>query len=245
MTQEAMYESIGTQFEEFTNSAKQRPIETRTFFHMVGDVKNKTILDLACGFGYFGRELFRRGAAKVVGVDISPTMIELARTESARNNENIEYHVRNVADMEQLGQFDLVTAAWLFNYAESEDELERMFQAVAANLRPEGKLIAYTVNPDYKLERGNFTPYGVTVLNEQAHHSGFRCDAQFVTNPPSPFTFFRWGRDVYERAIRKAGFKTIHWQVPLLSQQEIDANPKGYWDTFKDNCLQTGLVCTF
>lgn len=244
--QSAAYDSIGERFEAFTDSASQRSVETQTFFHMMGDVKGKSVLDLACGFGFFGRELYRQGASKVVGVDISSSMIELARKESARNNEAIEYMVSNVADMGTLpqGPFDRVSAAWLFNYAQSIDELEKMFAVVAKNLKPGGRLIAYTVDPGFQLAQGNFTKYGVHVLNEQPHKGGFRCDAEFVTQPPSAFTFYRWSREAYETALSKAGFSTFEWQKPIISKANRDKFPAGYGDDFERNCLQTGLVCT-
>ena len=238
------YDAIGDRFEVFTDTASQRSVETETFFHMVGDVKGKSVLDLACGYGYFGRELYRQGASRVVGVDISPSMIELARKESARNNEAIEFHVANVCEMPVMGQFERVTAAWLFNYAQSHAELEAMFYAVAQNLQPGGKLIAYTVDPSFRLEDGNFTQYGVHVKSENPHEGGFRCPSEFVTTPPSEFTFYRWSHEDYERAIRKAGFSDYHWQRPLISKTNRQKFPEGYWGDFERNCLQTGLVCT-
>lgn len=243
-SQTATYDAIGERFEAFTDSASQRSVETETFFHMVGDIKNKSVLDLACGFGYFGRELYRQGASQVVGVDISSSMIELARKESARNQEAIEYHVANVCDMGVLGHFDRVTAAWLFNYAQSPRELEDMFQVVARNMLPGAKLIAYTVDPGFQLSRGNFTKYGVHVLSEEPHEGGYRHHAEFVTQPPSAFTFHRWSRAVYEHAIMKAGFSKLQWQKPIISDINRTNHPKGYWDDFERNCLQTGLICT-
>ncbi|MDX9680868.1 class I SAM-dependent methyltransferase [Pseudomonas protegens] len=243
-SQAATYDSIGERFEDFTDTASQRSVETETFFHMVGAIQGKSVLDLACGFGYFGRELYHQGASKVVGVDISSSMIKLARKESARNQEAIEYHVANVCDMGVLGHFDRVTAAWLFNYAQSPQELEKMFKVVARNMVPGGKLIAYTVDPGFELQRGNFTKYGVHVLSEEAHAGGFRHHAEFVTQPPSAFTFHRWSRDTYEHAILKAGFSKLQWQKPIISVANRAKHPVGYWDDFERNCLQTGLICT-
>lgn len=181
----------------------------------------------------------------MVGVDISAAMIDLARKESAQHNEAIEFHVANVCDMPVMGQFERVTAAWLFNYAQSTAELDAMFKAVADNMQAGGKLIAYTVDPSFRLDDGNFTKYGVHVKSENAHEGGFRCPSEFVTTPPSEFTFYRWSHEDYERAIRKAGFSDYHWQRPLISKANRQKFPEGYWGDFERNCLQTGLVCTF
>ena len=35
-------------------------------------------MDVACGFGFYTRLLKQRGAAQVIGVDISPEMVRLA-----------------------------------------------------------------------------------------------------------------------------------------------------------------------
>jgi 2-polyprenyl-3-methyl-5-hydroxy-6-metoxy-1,4-benzoquinol methylase len=242
---QAMYDAIGTRFEDFANSAAQRGVETETFFSMVGDVQGKSVLDLACGYGYFGRELKRRGAARVVGVDISPAMIELATQLSAEQNDSIAYLVRNVAEMERICEFDLVTAAWLFNYARSPEELKRMFKAVASNLKRDGRVVAYTVEPDYQLAKGDFAQYGVHVIDEVPHFSGYRHNAEFVTNPPSAFAFYRWSRRVYESAMFDAGLRHWSWQKPIISAAQRARYPDNYWAPFEANCLQTGLVCNF
>ncbi len=39
----------------------------------------KSILDLACGEGLYRRKMKHKGDVRIVGVDISPRMIELAR----------------------------------------------------------------------------------------------------------------------------------------------------------------------
>jgi 2-polyprenyl-3-methyl-5-hydroxy-6-metoxy-1,4-benzoquinol methylase len=46
---------------------------------MVGPLEGTRVLDLACGFGFYTRLLKQEGAAQVVGVDLSPEMIRLAR----------------------------------------------------------------------------------------------------------------------------------------------------------------------
>ncbi|QBF27328.1 class I SAM-dependent methyltransferase [Pseudomonas tructae] len=234
-----VYERISEQFEDFTSHASQRGVEVDTFRYMVGNVQGLDILDLACGHGFFSRQLKDWGAAHVRGVDISPSMIYHAR----QANDGIAYEVRDVVQMGRIGSYDKVTAAWLFNYAGSVEELQRMFSTVAQNLKPGGQLVAYTANPAFDLSKGNFTRYGISVLNENVVNGGYRCKAQFMSTPPADFTYYRWRQDVYEDAIKAAGFSDWRWIAPLISKQRKEAREPGYWDGFESNSLQIGLIC--
>ncbi len=44
----------------------------------------RRVLDVGCGSGRYGLALAERGASRVVGVDFSPVMIELARSEAEK-----------------------------------------------------------------------------------------------------------------------------------------------------------------
>lgn len=48
------------------------------FFRFIGELRGKRVLEAGCSEGYNAR-LMARAGAEVVGVDISPRMIELAR----------------------------------------------------------------------------------------------------------------------------------------------------------------------
>ena len=56
-------------------------------YHLLGDVKGKTILDYGCGDGSNTVMLSRRGA-KVIGVDLSPELLRLAKQRVAANRCN-------------------------------------------------------------------------------------------------------------------------------------------------------------
>ncbi|MDI3272747.1 class I SAM-dependent methyltransferase [Pseudomonas sp. AL03] len=238
----AIYDGIGEKFDQAISKASEREVEVNTFFHMLGDVNNKRVLDLACGHGFFARQMIERGADEVVGVDISSEMIKLAINDSL-DVPNLQYHVHDVALMPHLGSFDLVSAVWLLCYADSEETLVQMLVNIHNSLLPGGRLIAYTSNPDFRLGICNFTRYGLTILSEEPIEGGFSCDAQFVTEPPVPFHFYRLSREVYERAIRRAGFSHFEWVVPMIPQKHLDEFGEAYWYDFQRNCDQVGLVC--
>jgi SAM-dependent methyltransferase len=51
----------------------------RLTFERLGDLSNKTVLDIGCGSGVYMREALARGAHKVIGVDAAPRMLELSK----------------------------------------------------------------------------------------------------------------------------------------------------------------------
>ena len=101
---------------------------------------------LACGEGHCCRTLVRRGAARVLGVDISAGMIGIARQQEVQEPLGVEYLCRDVLALGTIGSFDLVVAAFLLNYAKSEDELIRMCRTAYDNLRPGGDSILIDEN---------------------------------------------------------------------------------------------------
>jgi predicted RNA methylase len=65
------YDEIAAEYKR----AKQQPwrlhVEHFTLFKLLGDLRGKNVIDLACGEGFFTRSIKWAGAARVVGVDIS------------------------------------------------------------------------------------------------------------------------------------------------------------------------------
>lgn len=78
---------------------------------LCGDVAGARVLDVACGGGYFAREMARRGA-RVTGVDIAPRMIAHARRVESESPLGIAYDVcaaESLADAFAPGAFDVAT----------------------------------------------------------------------------------------------------------------------------------------
>jgi hypothetical protein len=72
-------------------------------------------------------------------------MIAQAHAISEETRDGISYAVGDAAQIGCIGQFDTVTAAWLFNYASTVDELQKMFANAALNLKSGGRLVVSLV----------------------------------------------------------------------------------------------------
>lgn len=117
-------------------------------FRLIGNVKGKHVLDLACGEGYNTRILAKKGAL-VVGVDFSERMIELARKEEKKERQNINYYVSDAADMRWLSSnyFDLVAC---FMSLQDIEPYEDAISEVARVLKKNGRFIFSIPHPCFE-----------------------------------------------------------------------------------------------
>ena len=46
-------------------------------------------------------------------------------------------------------------------------------------------------------------------MRQTPEEDRFVCDAEFVTDPPTPFRNHQWGWEAHARAVREAGFRTV------------------------------------
>ena len=114
----AQYDTIAEAYQDSKQLPFRKAIERHTLFEALGDIRGMTVLDLACGGGFYTRLLKRAGAARVTGVDVSAEMIRLARRDEERDPLGCSYLCRDAADFEpEPGAADLVVAMYLLHYA--------------------------------------------------------------------------------------------------------------------------------
>lgn len=120
-------------------------------------VSGRTVLDLACGSGYGSALLMARGAAHVVGVDISPEAIAYARATHARPG--IDYICASAETFAPERPFDVAVS---LETIEHVTDPAAFLRRLASFVRPAGMVIGSVpttlssdVNP-YHLH--DFTP---------------------------------------------------------------------------------------
>jgi SAM-dependent methyltransferase len=228
------YDDIAAEYQR----AKQQPwrlhLEHHTLFKLLGDVSDKSVLDLACGEGFYTRFLKRRGAARVVGVDLSPGMIELARREEERAPLGIDYLVRDVKHLALDETFDVVVAAYLLNYAQTTAELVEMGAAIRRHLKPGGRFVTVNNNPRHDVEYFASTrPYGFIKRAQGPLREGTPVDyIFFLENESFAITNYHLSVDTHEAALQTAGFQQVTWREPELSPEIVEATERQYWAEF-------------
>ena len=80
--------------------------------------RDRTFLDVGCGNGMYSLELARRGAAKVVGIDIAEVMIDLCRKSSQEKNldDRCTFIQTDLLDYKPDTTFDVSFGIGLFDY---------------------------------------------------------------------------------------------------------------------------------
>ncbi len=140
------YEKLAESFSELaTKKAENAYIEQPAMRKAVGDVKGLKIFEVGCGPGILAEYLIHEGA-KVVGYDVSPKMIELAK---ARNPKNGTFFVADGAlplplSSEYNGQFDMAVASLAIDYIK---DWSTPLSEVHRLLKPKGKFIFTIQHP--------------------------------------------------------------------------------------------------
>lgn len=145
--------------------------------NIVGQCLDRVVpiaVDLGCGTGICG-PLFRSITEHLIGVDLSPAMLEIARKRKI-------YDVLIEADIVRYlrgrqGEFDLCVAADVLVYL---GDLRPLLTAVAVALRPDGYLaftVESTLERDWVLQRTGRYAHNREYLQLLAQQCGFQVEA--------------------------------------------------------------------
>src|SRR5258705_4615072 len=72
------------------------------------DLRGKSVLDVGCKYGFFCFEAARRGAARVVGLDVDPDSVRKARLLASCVASPVEFELAGIERESLAGEFDYV-----------------------------------------------------------------------------------------------------------------------------------------
>ena len=88
-------------------------VKWRRFANAIAsDLSGRTVLDIGCNAGFYSMEMKRRGASRVLGIDLDEDYLSQARFAAELNGLDIEYRRLSVYDVGAIGErFDIVLFA--------------------------------------------------------------------------------------------------------------------------------------
>lgn len=128
-----------------------RDIEVPALIKIIGDVKNKSILDIGCGFGDHAKKLSKQKYKNLVGFDISKELIKFA------NYQRIPNSTFYIGDMSKKlkhddSSFDIVYSGLAIHYIEN---INKLFKEVNRVLKKNGIFCFSTGHPIFNLINQN------------------------------------------------------------------------------------------
>lgn len=173
-----------------------------------------TVLDMACGEGFYTRRIKLAGASNVLGVDISEEMIGLAEEEERIRPLGCSYVRTGAEEFRAEQAFDIVVAMYLLNYARSSRQLQRMCRACYGALRPGGRLVGVNDNVrNPPLGTESLERYGFVRSGPALPKDGDVTLYEFTNCDGSRFRFENYylSPRTYREAFENAEFRDFRW----------------------------------
>jgi 2-polyprenyl-3-methyl-5-hydroxy-6-metoxy-1,4-benzoquinol methylase len=155
---------------DFTLSSVERGHQAVTAMGGPGAFRGKSVLDVGCAYGGFLVAARQAGAARVVGIDIDPQLLDLARLQLADHHvraQIVEADITHDGVGDRFGRFDVVLC---------NDVIEHVVDPAlcAANLasvlKRGGKVFLEIPNGsavDFMHRDGHYGLFGITLLGRQ------------------------------------------------------------------------------
>jgi toxoflavin synthase len=239
------YDPIAEQYKRSKQTPWRTDVECFTLLETIAAVDGLSVLDVACGEGFYTRLLRHRGAARMTGVDLSEGMVALARKQEAEAPLGIEYRVGDGAALDLPDAYDLVVAAYLLNYAPTRAVLGAMCRSIARALKPGGRFVTVNANPGLDFSTApSYRQYGFETGVVGAWREGAPVTWTFFLEDGTFSIENYWlSTAIHEDALREAGFGAVRWHRPRVSLQGGMVHGDAFWRTFLDAPPITILAC--
>jgi SAM-dependent methyltransferase len=243
----SQYDALGSErYRESKLLAFRTYSEVPDHLALLGDVRGRDVLDLACGEGFYTRLIRAAGARRVVGVDLSTDMIALAREQEAADPQGIDYIVADGANLPRLAPpFQIASAAYLFNYASTPGVLTAMARGAYEALEPGGRLVA-THCEMWRHPRADYRPYGFTTCFDSPairEGSSFAITFHLDGGRDTTIRNYIYSRETLAGCLDSVGFHDIAWCPPSVTPAGLDALGAAYWKCYLENPPVIRFTC--
>lgn len=213
----------------------QRQVLLPNIVRLVAPEKGMTIIDVGCGQGYFSRA-FAAAGAKVIGCDISPELIGLARNHSDKNSNkglSIEYHIAPSNDLSFLGNDSADVVTVILALQNIEDMAGTLSECSRA-LKKGGRLLIVLNHPAFRVLKNSSWEWDDAASKQFRRIDSYMSDSQNkIDMTPGEksaakkrFTFsFHRPLQSYFKAFNKAGLAVSRLEE-WISHKKSQTGPR-------------------
>lgn len=165
--------------------------------------KGIDVLDIACGAGLAMIEMaWRYPNSRFHGYDISDEAIAAARAQAARRGiTNVRFAVKDVAAMDDIARFDLITA---FDAIHDQARPDQVLRNIQRAVRPGGTYLMQDIRASSHVHKNHDLPFGVFTYTISCMH----CMSVSLANG-GPGLGAAWGKEKALQMLRDAGFADV------------------------------------
>ena len=205
-----------------------------TLLNLLGDVRGKAVLDVACGEGHFSRKLAEQAKSdiQITGIDASKKLIDIAQKKNEPFSHSIKFLVGDASRLDGLpsNSFDVAICNMALMFIKRYEEA---IQEVARVLKPQGHFVFSLLHPCF------LTPGSGWILEDSPEERkgkriGWKTDNYYlrlvyhgvltICDTKETYYFCRTLED-YFSALRKGGFVVEDLREPLPPKALIERHP--------------------
>ncbi|MBL7059023.1 class I SAM-dependent methyltransferase [Candidatus Pacearchaeota archaeon] len=170
-----IYDKFSEHYHDYVTSKKNthhRFIEKPAMLKLLkNEIKGKIVLDLGCGTGFFTKKIFSLGAKEIIGSDLSPNLIQIAKKE----NPEINFYIGDSRKTSfKKSQFHVINSSLMVHYLQN---LNSLFKEVSRILKKNGLFVFSMHHPVYDVvHRENISGKKIRVFKNYFHNQKYYWD---------------------------------------------------------------------
>lgn len=220
------WDNVATWYHKLLKNGKgtyQNDVILPNILRLLDPRSGQTILDLACGPGFFARE-FAKKSAKVFGIDISSELIAFARKEV----NDVDFFVAS-ADAIPMVADKSVDVVTILLALQNIEHLAGVFSECSRVLKSGGRLLMVINHPAFRVPKASEWGWDEVRGVQYRRVDAYMSDAQVKIemhpgDDPTVHTLsFHRPLQVYMKALHKAGFCVSRLEEWISNRQ----GPKG------------------
>ncbi len=199
-----------------------------TVLKLVVPLKNKTVVDVGCGDGFFSFG-FAKKAKKVYGIDNSKKQIDEAKKHALKNTQFI------FSDMLDFNypKSDIINMPFVLGYIKSPKTILKLFKKIHVSLNKNGKIIGIIDTPKTNIHDNKM--FGsVKTIKSLKEGMKLRIDLYDDKKIISLNAFYHT-KETLEHLLNSAGFTEIKWHKPIISKAGIKKHGVKFWEKYLNN----------